>query len=114
MYGAGGPSRHISYLPLAHIYERFNVTMVTHYGGAIGFYRGNVLELLEDVEELQPTIFASVPRLYNRIYDKVLAQVMSISNTLYDGNHLFNRKKGKKQKTPVEIFSLRLVSVGGN
>ena len=71
----GEQPSHISYLPLAHIYERFVITLVTHFGGAIGFYRGNVLELLEDVEELRPTTFASVPRLYNRIYDKVLAQV---------------------------------------
>lgn len=28
-----------SYLPLAHIYERFNFTLVTHYGAAAGFYR---------------------------------------------------------------------------
>jgi long-chain acyl-CoA synthetase len=38
----------------------------------VGFYRGDVLLLLEDIEELQPTLFTSVPRLYNRIYDKVL------------------------------------------
>lgn len=69
--------RHISYLPLAHIYERFNLTLQTYFGGAVGFYRGNVLELLDDVEALAPTTFASVPRLYNRIYDKVLAQVNS-------------------------------------
>jgi long-chain acyl-CoA synthetase len=69
--------RHISYLPLAHIYERFNLTLQTYFGGAVGFYRGNVLELLEDVEALAPTVFSSVPRLYNRIYDKVLAQVQS-------------------------------------
>lgn len=36
---------------------------------------GNVLELLEDIQELRPTIFSSVPRLWNRIYDKVMAQV---------------------------------------
>lgn len=30
-----------------------------------------VQTLLEDVQELKPTIFISVPRLYNRIYDKV-------------------------------------------
>ena len=28
-----------SYLPLAHIYERFNFTLVTHFGAAAGFYR---------------------------------------------------------------------------
>jgi long-chain acyl-CoA synthetase len=71
----GGQIRHISYLPLAHIYERFNVTLITYRGGAIGFYRGDVLTLLEDVEALKPTTFASVPRLYNRIFDKVMAQI---------------------------------------
>jgi long-subunit acyl-CoA synthetase (AMP-forming) len=34
-----------------------------------------VLELLEDIQELRPTLFSSVPRLWNRIYDKVMAQV---------------------------------------
>eukprot|EP00884_Botryococcus_braunii_P022126 jgi/Botrbrau1/8598/Bobra.0380s0019.2 len=67
--------RHISYLPLAHIYERVTVYGMTHTGIAIGFYSGNVLELLEDVQELKPTIFCSVPRLWNRIYDKVQATI---------------------------------------
>ena len=62
--------RHISYLPLAHIYERIMAVTAIHCGCSIGFYRGDVLQLLDDVAELQPTIFLSVPRLYNRIYDK--------------------------------------------
>ncbi len=37
--------------------------------------RGDVLELLEDVLELKPTIFTSVPRLYNRIYDRVMGTI---------------------------------------
>ena len=32
-----------SYLPLAHIYERFNFTLATHYGCAAGFYRRDSL-----------------------------------------------------------------------
>ena len=31
---------YISYLPLAHIYERFNQILVAYYGGAVGFYQG--------------------------------------------------------------------------
>jgi long-subunit acyl-CoA synthetase (AMP-forming) len=38
-----------SYLPLAHIYERNNMTVATHLGGSVGFYSGNVQELLDDV-----------------------------------------------------------------
>ena len=37
-----------------------------------------MLELLEDIQELRPTIFSSVPRLWNRIYDKVMAQVTAL------------------------------------
>jgi len=38
-----------SYLPLAHIYERNNMTTAVHLGGSVGFYSGNVQELLDDV-----------------------------------------------------------------
>ncbi len=31
--------RYISYLPLAHIYERGGLTLQTYQGGAVGFYR---------------------------------------------------------------------------
>mgnify|MGYP001791562233 FL=1 len=41
------------------------------YGTRIGFYSGDVKELLNDVKYMAPTIFASVPRLLNRVYDKV-------------------------------------------
>lgn len=32
--------RYISYLPLAHIYERVNQIGLVHYGVAVGFYQG--------------------------------------------------------------------------
>ncbi|BDD59152.1 hypothetical protein MPDQ_001984 [Monascus purpureus] len=56
----------LSYLPLAHIYARL-VEHIAFWGGAqIGYFHGNVLELVDDLKELKPTIFVSVPRLYNR------------------------------------------------
>lgn len=61
---------HISYLPLAHIYERINTVTCTHRGAAIGFFSGDVIRLLDDIATLRPTIFCSVPRLWNRIFDK--------------------------------------------
>lgn len=67
--------RHLSYLPLAHIYERLNLTLSTFLGTRYGFYHGDVLTILDDIAELKPTIFSSVPRLFNRIYDKVMAGI---------------------------------------
>ncbi|CAL4896943.1 unnamed protein product [Urochloa decumbens] len=59
---------YISYLPLAHIYERVNQIALLHCGVAVGFYQGDNLKLMDDLAVLRPTVFASVPRLYNRIY----------------------------------------------
>lgn len=70
---------YLSYLPLAHVFERVVVTTLIHAGAQLGFYQGDTLKLLDDVAELKPTVFASVPRLYNRIYDKVMAGVNSSS-----------------------------------
>ncbi|KDP23513.1 hypothetical protein JCGZ_23346 [Jatropha curcas] len=62
---------YISYLPLAHIYERTNQIAAIQYGVAVGFYQGDNLKLMDDLAALRPTIFSSVPRLYNRIYDGI-------------------------------------------
>lgn len=40
---------------------------------------GDVLKLLDDVAQAKPTIFPAVPRLLNRIYDKILQTVNSSS-----------------------------------
>ncbi|KAI3715462.1 hypothetical protein L6452_22445 [Arctium lappa] len=68
---------YISYLPLAHIYERSNLILLAYYGGSAGFYQGDNLKLLDDMAELRPTVFCSVPRLYNRVYDGIINAVKS-------------------------------------
>ncbi|XP_038980591.1 long chain acyl-CoA synthetase 6, peroxisomal-like [Phoenix dactylifera] len=66
---------YISYLPLAHIYERANQISMAHFGVAVGFYQGDNLKLMDDLAALRPTIFSSVPRLYNRIYAGIINAV---------------------------------------
>lgn len=66
---------HISYLPLAHIFERIVMTALTTVGAGVGFYQGDTLKILEDLAVLKPTIFVSVPRLLSRVYDKIKAGV---------------------------------------
>lgn len=68
---------YISYLPLAHIYERSNQIILAYYGGSVGFYQGDSLKLLEDMAVLRPTVFCSVPRLYNKVYDGIMNAVKS-------------------------------------
>ncbi|KAJ4129400.1 medium-chain fatty acid-CoA ligase faa2 [Fusarium equiseti] len=57
---------HMSYLPLAHIYGRLIDQIAVAEGAAIGFFRGDILGLVDDMKILKPTGFISVPRLFNR------------------------------------------------
>ncbi|KAL5018655.1 hypothetical protein ScPMuIL_004377 [Solemya velum] len=66
---------HISYLPLAHVFEIGNQTYMLMLGVRIGFYQGDPRKLPDDMQALKPTVFCTVPRLLNRIYDKVLMGV---------------------------------------
>jgi long-chain acyl-CoA synthetase len=58
------------------------ITGMMSVGGKVGFYRGDVLLLLEDLAALKPTVFASVPRLLNRIYDKIKNTAMNSGSVI--------------------------------
>ncbi|KII88692.1 hypothetical protein PLICRDRAFT_689891 [Plicaturopsis crispa FD-325 SS-3] len=63
----------LSYLPLAHIYERLTESCVISVGGRIGYFTGDPLRLLEDAQILRPHLFPSVPRVLNRVYQSAMA-----------------------------------------
>uniref|UniRef100_A0A671TCI7 Arachidonate--CoA ligase n=1 Tax=Sinocyclocheilus anshuiensis TaxID=1608454 RepID=A0A671TCI7_9TELE len=52
------------------------VSMFCH-GARVGFYQGDISLLMDDIKTLKPTFFPVVPRLLNRIYDKILGSVTS-------------------------------------
>jgi len=63
---------YLSFLPLAHIFERVVINGLLASGSGIAFYSGDLLKLVDDLKNLRPTIFCAVPRLLNRIRDKIL------------------------------------------
>ena len=78
--------RFMSYLPLAHIFDRVVEETFLANGAAVGYWRGSPLLLLEDVAVLKPTIFAGVPRIFDRIYSKVSTKMQGsfIKNFLFN------------------------------
>jgi long-chain acyl-CoA synthetase len=54
--------------------ERMVETSMLSVGGSIGFYHGNLLEIKDDIAALKPTIFVSVPRLWNKMCDGIKAK----------------------------------------
>ncbi|WIA13533.1 hypothetical protein OEZ85_007105 [Tetradesmus obliquus] len=66
---------YFSFLTLAHIFDRVVEEMVLFLGAAVGYYSGDTRRLLDDAKELRPTVFAGVPRVYERVYSGVLDKV---------------------------------------
>jgi len=83
----------LSYLPLAHIYGRLCEQTTLWTGGSIGYFHGNVLELVDDLKLIRPTTFISVPRLYNRFGGAIRAA--TVEATGFRGSmarHIVNTK----------------------
>ncbi|NXL86944.1 ACSL1 ligase, partial [Alectura lathami] len=64
----------ISFLPLAHMFERIVECVLLCNGGRIGFFQGDIRLLMDDLKTLQPTVFPVVPRLLNRMFDRIFGQ----------------------------------------
>ncbi len=63
--------RALSFLPLTHIFERMvGHFLVFHLGVAI-YYAEGVHTVAEDLLEIRPTLMASVPRIYEKIYARI-------------------------------------------
>ncbi|XP_019865427.1 long-chain-fatty-acid--CoA ligase 1 isoform X2 [Aethina tumida] len=65
----------ISFLPLAHMLERCCENAMFMMGAAVGYYLGDIRRLSDDMKALKPTVCPAVPRLLNRIHDKVQAEI---------------------------------------
>jgi len=66
---------YLSYLPYAHIMETLIITVVFNHGVQVGIYNGNAAKLPEDFEILKPTAICAVPRIFQRIYEGINAQL---------------------------------------
>jgi long-chain acyl-CoA synthetase len=66
-------SRGLSYLPLCHVYERM-VNYVLQSKGVSIYYAENMGPIVDNIQEVKPHIMTTVPRLLEKIYDKILAK----------------------------------------
>ncbi|KAH0909477.1 hypothetical protein HID58_032798 [Brassica napus] len=101
---------YLSYLPLAHIFDRVIEELFIYEAASIGFWRGDVKILVEDIAALKPTIFCAVPRVLERIYNGLQQKLSDggfLKKTLF--NFAFNYKhnnmvKGKAHEQAAPIF----------
>ncbi len=63
----------LSFLPLNHVYERMLTTLYLYLG--ISIYYAESLETIGDnLKEIKPEVFSTVPRLLEKVYDKIVAK----------------------------------------
>ncbi len=67
--------RQLSYLPLAHVFERYAVEAASIYVSTQVFFAETLDTFVEDVKRCEPTLFHSVPRLWLKFHQGVLAKM---------------------------------------
>ncbi|CAF5173673.1 unnamed protein product, partial [Rotaria magnacalcarata] len=68
--------RAMNFLPMAHMFGCGTLLAITYLGGEVGFWQGKVDKLLDDFRDFRPTLLSIVPRLLNRLYDKVRSEIL--------------------------------------
>ena len=63
----------LSFLPLNHVYERMVLYLYMRLGTSI-YYAQNMSTIAEDLKDVQPQIFTTVPRLLEKVYDKIVSK----------------------------------------
>ncbi|GAB2267287.1 eukaryotic long-chain fatty acid CoA synthetase (LC-FACS) [Dionaea muscipula] len=115
---------YFSFLPLAHIFDQIMETYCIYKGSSIGFWQGDVRYLMDDLQQLKPTIFCGVPRVFDRIYSGILAKISAsgaVRKSLFEFAYnwkLSNLQKGLQQDKAAPlldkiVFSKIKESFGG-
>ena len=66
----------LSFLPLSHVLERTATFLLFHVGAAMA-YAESIEAVASNMVEVRPTIIVSVPRLFEKIYSRIMDQIMA-------------------------------------
>ncbi|MDP2438012.1 MAG: AMP-binding protein [archaeon] len=105
----------ISFLPLAHIFERCAHIIMNAFGCAIGFYGGDIRLLTDDIQALRPTVMAGVPRVFDRLQMGIRAAVAAkggVAAKIFNNalkNSTKNLERGKKGSSALSGIAFKNV-----
>jgi long-chain acyl-CoA synthetase len=68
-----GTSVALSFLPICHIFERVILYIYQYYSVSI-YFAESIEKLSDNIKEVKPTVFSVVPRLLEKVYDKIYAK----------------------------------------
>lgn len=68
-----GEDRTLSFLPMCHIYER--TAIYVYFYNSLAIYYAESMEMIgENIKEVSPNMFTCVPRLLEKVYDKIVSK----------------------------------------
>jgi long-chain acyl-CoA synthetase len=73
VHSLGHGDKTLSFLPISHIYERM-VNYHFQYLGIAIYYAENMGTIADNMKEIKPEIFLTVPRLLERVYDRIIGK----------------------------------------
>jgi long-chain acyl-CoA synthetase len=73
-----GNDKALSFLPVCHIFERMILYLYQYCGIAI-YFAESIEELSNNAKDIQPNVMTAVPRLYEKIYDKIIFKGEALS-----------------------------------
>lgn len=70
---ADNHSRVLTFLPICHVYERMLHYLYMYLGCSI-YFAESMDTIGENIKEVKPDVFSAVPRLIEKVFDKILAK----------------------------------------
>jgi long-subunit acyl-CoA synthetase (AMP-forming) len=110
--GVGSEERMLSYLPLAHVFERTFVELGSLYTGFQLFYAESLDTFVADLQRAQPTLFLSVPRLWVKFQHGVLQKLPKKKMEKLMKIPLLNRVIKKKVLKGLGLDKVKLAGSG--
>jgi len=68
-----GESKALSFLPVCHVFERM-ILYLYQYCGVEVYFAESIEAMSDNLKEIKPNVMTAVPRLYEKVYDKIIAK----------------------------------------
>lgn len=102
----------LSFLPLSHTLERTVGYIIPMMTGATVAYARSIPDLAEDLQTIHPTILITVPRIFERVYNKLKDQLATkppLAKRLFElavevGWHRFLRRQRRAFWKPLDLL----------
>jgi len=75
---ANGESKALSFLPVCHVFERM-ILYLYQYCGVEIYFAESIEQMSENLKEIKPNVMTAVPRLYEKVFDKIVAKGTDLS-----------------------------------